>query len=157
MTVILYTISDDPRKVTKTLGAGSSRTCSIIYPSDVLNPQIKISSSGWVASMNYMYIQELGRYYFITETTLDNGGAVLISGRVDPLMSYASAIRALTCNVIRQEAAGLTNIVDNQLTLTPHKEIETLLCDKTAFNVREAVTQANYVLVVAGGEQGGGE
>lgn len=104
--------------------------------------------------MNYMYIQEFARYYFITETTLDNGGAVIINGKVDPLMSYASEIKGLICNVVRQENSGITDIVDNQLTLTPKKEIETLLCDATPFNIREMVAQANYVLVIAGGEQG---
>lgn len=157
MTVNLYTNSDDERKINKTLSGGAAVTFEMIYPSDVLRPSIRISASSWNAAYNYMYIAALGRYYYITEVTLDNGGAVIISGRVDPLKSYATDILGLICNVVRQENEGITNIVDNQLTLTPHKEIETLLCDKTAFNVREAVTQANYVLVIAGGEQGEGE
>ena len=154
MTVNLYTVSDDERTINKNISGGVSLNCEIIYPSDVLNPHIRISASSWNARYNYMYISALSRYYYITESTLDNGGAVLISGRVDPLMSYASEIKGLICNIVRQENAGITDIVDNQLTLTPKKEIETLLCDATPFNVREMVAQANYVLVIAGGEQG---
>lgn len=154
MTVNLYTISDDERTLNKIISGGVSLNCEIIYPSDVLNPQIRITASSWNAHYNYMYISELSRYYYITESTLDNGGAVIILGRVDPLTSYASEIKGLICNVVRQENSGITDIVDNQLTLTPKKEIETLLCDATPFNIREMVAQANYVLVIAGGEQG---
>lgn len=155
MTVIFYTCSDDERKINKTLSGGASVTFEMVYPSDVLRPSIRISASSWNVAFNYMYIAALGRYYYITEVTLDNGGAVIISGRVDPLKSYATAISGLTCNIVRQETSGLSNIVDNQLTLTPKKDIEILLCDRTPFNVRQQVTQANYVLVIAGGEQGG--
>lgn len=154
MTINLYNISDDPRKVVKALGSATALQCELVYPSDLLRPAIRISATSWSASLNYMYIPDFNRYYYITEVTYENGGAVTIQGRVDPLMSYASEIKGLICNVVRQENSGITDIVDNQLTLTPKKEIETLLCDATPFNIREMVAQANYVLVIAGGEQG---
>lgn len=154
MTVDLYTISDDARKLNKTLGSGTTLTCELVLPSDMLAPTIRVSASSWSSSNNYMYISTFGRYYFITEATYDNGGAVIIHGKVDPLKTYASSIAALTVNVVRQENAGMSKIVDNQITLTPEKTIEVLLCDASPFNVREQVTEANYVLVVAGGEQG---
>lgn len=154
MNVILYSVSDDPRVLKKNLGSGTTLSCTLVYPSELLTPSIRISASNWNASFNYMYISDFGRYYFITEATYDNGGTVIIDGKVDPLHTYASSISSLTVNVVRQENAGMSKIVDNQITLTPEKTIEVLLCDASPFNVREQVTQANYVLVVAGGEQG---
>ena len=155
MTINLYTITDDARVLNKTLGTPTELTnCEMIYPTDIYTPSVRISAASFTPDMNYMYIADLGRYYYITDSVYENGGAVTLTGRVDALMSYASEISALNVNVIRQEHAGLSNIVDGEITLTPHKELEFLLCDKTPFNIRSTAAEYNYVLVVAGGEQG---
>lgn len=157
MTINLYNISDDPRKVVKTLGSATALQCELVYPSDLLNPTIRISATSWSASLNYMYIPDFGRYYFITEVTYENGGAVTIQGRVDPLMSYSSSILGLSVNVIRQETGGLTNIVDNQITVTPKQDVSFVKSLKTPFNIRTSGAGINFCLCVAGGAISGGE
>ncbi len=156
MTINLYNIADDPRKVVKTLGSATALQCELVYPSDLLNPTIRISATSWSASLNYMYIPDFGRYYFITEVTYENGGAVTIQGRVDPLMSYSTAILGLSVNVVRQELGGLTNIVDNQLTITPKQDIAFVKCEATPFNIRSSGAGFNFVLCIAGGHTGSG-
>lgn len=156
MTINLYNISDDPRKVVKTLGSATALQCELVYPSDLLNPTIRISATNWSASLNYMYIPDFGRYYFITEVTYENGGAVTIQGRVDPLMSYSSSILGLSVNVIRQETGGLTNIVDNQITVTPKQDVSFVKSMLTPFNIRTSGAGINFCLCVAGGAISGG-
>ena len=157
MTINLYNISDDPRKVVKTLGSATALQCELVYPSDLLNPTIRISAASWSASLNYMYIPDFSRYYFITEVTYENGGAVTIQGRVDPLMSYSSSILGLSVNVIRQETGGLTNIVDNQITVTPKQDVSFVKSMLTPFNIRTSGLGINFCLCVAGGAISGGE
>ena len=157
MTVNLYNISDDPRKVVKNLGSGTALTCELVYPSDLLNPTIRISATSWSASLNYMYIADFNRYYYITEVTYENGGAVTIQGRVDPLMSYSSSILGLSVNVVRQELGGLTNIVDNQITVTPKQDVSFVKSTVTPFNIRTSGAEINFCICVAGGATAGGE
>ncbi len=156
MTINLYNISDDPRKVVKTLGSATALQCELVYPSDLLNPVIRISATNWSAMLNYMYIPDFNRYYYITEVTYENGGAVTIQGKVDPLMSYSTAILGLSVNVIRQELGGLSNIVDNQITVTPKQDIAFVKCEATPFNIRSSGAGFNFVLCVAGGNTGSG-
>lgn len=155
MTVNLYSITDDPRTLNKTLGTATELTCELIYPTDLYTPSIRVSAASFSPDLNYMYIPEMSRYYFITDVIYENGGAVSLTGRVDVLMSFASEISALTVNVIRQEKTGITKIVDNEMTMQPNKQLDYFYCDKTPFNIRSSAAEYNYVLVVAGGEQGG--
>lgn len=157
MTVNLYNIADDPRKLVKTLGTATALQCELVYPSNLLNPTIRVSATSWSASLNYMYIQAFNRYYFITEVTYENGGAVTIQGKVDPLMSYSTAILGLTVNVIRQETGGITNIVDNQITVTPKQDVSFVKSMVTPFNIRTSGAEINFCLCVAGGATAGGE
>ena len=156
MTINLYNIADDPRKVVKTLGTATTLQCELVYPSDLLNPTIRISATSWSASLNYMYIQAFNRYYFITEVTYENGGAVTIQGKVDPLMSYSTAILSLSVNVIRQELGTFTNVVDNQVTVTPKQDVSFVKCETTPFNIRTSGAEINFCLCIAGGNTGGG-
>ena len=153
MNITLYNVSDDPRVLNKTLGTGSSVTGELVLPTDMQNPTFRLSTNA-AGSYNYCYVPDFGRYYFINNRAFDNGGAIIIHCRVDVLQSFKNDISGLTCNVIRQEQTGITNIIDNQITFTPKKTLETILCDKTAFNIRSTGSAYNYVICVAGGEQG---
>lgn len=153
MTITLYTITDDPRKVGKTLGSGTAVTGELVLPTEMENPSIRLSTSE-VGTNNYVYIPAFGRYYFIVNKSFDNGGAIILHCRVDVLESFKAGIFNLRCNVIRQEQTGVTKIIDNQITFTPQKTLETIMCDKTAFNIRLTGSAYNYVICVAGGEQG---
>lgn len=156
MTVNLYNVSDDPRVLNKTLGTAVSLNCDLLYPSDLLNPRIKISASSFTPSLNYMYIQAFNRYYFITEVTYENGGAVTIQGKIDVLQTYGQAISALNVNVIRQELGAFTNVVDNQVTVTPKQDVSFVKCESTPFNIRTSGAEINFCLCIAGGNTGGG-
>lgn len=153
MTITLYTITDDPRKVGKTLGAGTAVTGELVLPTEMETPSIRLSTSE-VGTNNYLYIPAFGRYYFIVNKSFDNGGAIILHCRVDVLEAFKTGILALTCNIIRQEQAGMSKIIDNQITFTPQKTLETIMCDVTPFNIRQTGAQYNYVLCIAGGEQG---
>lgn len=154
MTVYLYNVSDDPRVLNKTLGTAVTLNCELLYPSDLLNPRIKISAASFTPYLNYMYIQAFDRYYFITEVTYENGGAVTIQGKVDVLQTYGTQISSLPVNIIRQEIGYLSNIIDNQVCVTPKQEVSFVKCEETPFNIRTSGTGYNFVLCIAGGQVG---
>lgn len=155
MTVKLYSVTDDPKTLHKTLGEPIELSCTLVYPTNISTPTIRISSTNFTPDLNYMYLSDFNRYYFIDpdKVIYDNGGAIVITGRVDVLKSYENDISALNVNVIRQENAGITKIVDNKITVTPNKKLDYYMCDKTPFNIRSVANEYNYVIVVAGGEQ----
>ena len=155
MTVNLYNVADDPRVLNKTLGTAVNLNCELLYPSDLLNPRIKISASSFTPQLNYMYIQAFGRYYFITEVTYENGGAVTIQGKIDVLQTYGQAINSLTVNVIRQELGAFTNVVDNMVTVTPKQDVSFVKSTATPFNIRTSGAEINFCICVAGGNVGG--
>lgn len=94
MTIYLYSISDDPIKMQKTLPT-EYRTVSgtLRDAGDIGRPVVEVE--GDASAYNYMYIPIFGRYYFLDPPVRTVTGLTLLSGRTDVLMSFATDIRAL--------------------------------------------------------------
>lgn len=104
MNVTFYKNNSDKRVITKTLTGATTATGVSLYDStSVTAPVLKMSGgASKIASFNYVYIGDFGRYYYITDFTVENG-YILISCKVDVLMSYATSIKACDCIAKRQE------------------------------------------------------
>lgn len=104
MNVTFYKNNSDKRVITKTLTGATTATGVSLYDStSVTNPVLKMSGgASKIANFNYVYISDFGRYYYITDFTVENG-YILISCKVDVLMSYANDIKACDCIAKRQE------------------------------------------------------
>ena len=130
-TINLYTISDDPRKINKTLGTPINGGTPIqLYlrdeSTDVLAPEVSFAYSAQYAAANYAYIPAWGRYYFISGMRVTPAGRLYLQLKVDVLMTYASAILAAPVNVVRSESAGINYIHDSELPINPD------MCDYTS-------------------------
>ena len=111
MTATFYKISDDNRVVYKTLDSTTKiDDYNIVFKdgTDVLNPVIEVTYDPDLLTANYMYIDTLGRYYFITGITT-GGQRLFISGHVDVLKTYADEIMSLECFVARQQTGSKAN------------------------------------------------
>lgn len=106
MNVIFYKNNSDKRVISKSLTGQTTVTGVSLYDStSVTNPVLKMSSgASKIANFNYVYIADFGRYYYISDFTVENG-YVLISCKVDVLMSYATEIKACDCIAKRSESA----------------------------------------------------
>lgn len=71
--------------------------------SSVINPSFQIETTN-PSSYNYCYIQEFGRYYFITDITSVRNGLWRIDCSVDVLMSFRTQI--LNLDVIISDATN---------------------------------------------------
>lgn len=152
MTVTLYQTSDDRRVVTKTLTAIASNVTIVPKEQlDILTPRIRLAWNTNYLAANYMYISDLGRYYFISDMLLNTGHNIDIIGNVDVLMTYDAEIRTLQATIIRSESIGApTMYPDEKLPIVPgRKVITSSLLPNTLHNA--GVAKDQYVLVIKGG------
>lgn len=163
--VQFFKCSDDNRVVSKNLTAFSNNQYTGIVPKgefNIMKPQLifKVDSANIGELMgfaNYMYIPELGRYYYIQSKTLLTGNRISLTGSIDVLMTYAAGIRNLTGTITRQENIGINDIVDSLLPLQNRKELAVIEFESSEFNIAGANSSSyNFVLNVAGGGRGNG-
>ena len=125
MTLTVYNISDDPRKLTKTLGdAIGTYTVNPTANCDILNPVVSVHSTGTNAfplNANYATLSDTGRQYFIKDITLGTGGKVFVHMAVDVLGTYDTQIRECACTITRAQWTGRTMIPDDQFPINTSK------------------------------------
>ena len=148
----LYSCSDDPKTVSKTLTAIASNipikpTGSI----NLLKPTIIINYNAAYLGANYAYLSDFNRYYFVGSPSVETGKQITFYLSVDVLYSWAVDIRRSPATVIRSESVGKpTYIPDQRLPIAPSEQVITsALFDKKAFGV--ASYGYNYVLTVQNG------
>lgn len=142
MQIILYNQSSDVNKLNKTLGTGVTVTGTIKDESSVENPEI-ILSRAITDNFNYFYIQDLHRYYFVTDKTLEHQRTI-ITGHVDVLMSFNTAIKNL--QIVAERASNNYNIyqVDNEIPMLNYKIMETQ-------HFKNGFSGNSYLIATAGG------
>ena len=126
MTIDLYTISDDPRVVDKTLGtAVASITDAIRGPVSEEGGTITIDSTTDLSSVNYAHISDFSRYYYVEQITALRNNIWTLTLRPDVLMSFASGIKALTGTIDRNEGLADAYLQDGQYVAKVYKQITT--------------------------------
>lgn len=120
-----------------------------------MNPDIIVTTGSvdnLMTTVNYMYISELERYYYITNKKLLLGDRVQLSGHIDVLKTYSSQIEGLSALITRQENIGINDVEDKQLPLKPYRETKALEFSESPFtNIEgESADQRFFVLNVFG-------
>lgn len=115
MEIKFYRIADDRRKVQKTLNDSTlvkTATGDIKSDCSVMDPIIEMSIDVALLQCNYMYIEDFGRYYHITN--IETGAQRLfVHAHVDVLQTYAQQILQLDCIIARQESENKSNLYLN--------------------------------------------
>lgn len=105
MNIYLYKIANVAKKINKTLPGTPTLSLSgnLKDNCDFLNPVIEIENSG-VPDVNYAYIPEFSRYYFVDPPI--NLGATMwqLKMHVDVLYTYRSGIMAAPCVVAKSSS-----------------------------------------------------
>lgn len=128
MNITFYSISDNPKKLEKNLTnyIGSARALAPTGQINVLNPVIVVawdSTNGdRIINANYAYIDTFDRYYFIS-CGIDTAKRIVVSGKVDYLMSWADQIKACPCTIIRAQLGKPTYVKDNKYPIHQDKYI----------------------------------
>lgn len=141
MTVTFYSLSINPIVVNKTLGTGTDKSCTIKDNLDVLNPVIELDFDSSILSKNYMYIQDLGRYYFIQDINIVNH-TITITGHVDVLKTYSGSITSGSGTAIR------SNIKNKFIPDTLALDLPT---DKIQYRkLSQPITGDTYICIIGG-------
>lgn len=110
-----YVYDGEPNRVNKTLQENNEYTGVLNMTFNVLNPIIRFRTRTPV-TFNYVYIESLNRYYFVSEIE-QNGDICTVRLRVDVLQTYKENILASSAtlamgNNINKFVSNRTNIYD---------------------------------------------
>lgn len=90
--------TSDNRCLRKSVTWGTTYPCDIYQEVDRINPSLLVDKDLInIESTNYMWINEFGRYYYITSITGGPGNRVIVDGHVDVLYTYADQIEQCEC------------------------------------------------------------
>lgn len=144
-TIDLYTNTSPENYVTKSITQlGTQLSGDLRQGTSIIRPGIVIEQASVPATANYMYIADFGRYYFIDNIETAEHGLYVIRGRVDPLMSYATAIKACKGIVHRAESQYNTYLDDGTFKAYANPAIITK-------KFPAGFTSTDFILAVAGG------
>ena len=94
-----FVYDGEPNRVNKTLQENEEYTGALNVTFNVLTPVVRFRTRTPV-SFNYVYIESLHRYYFVSELTQD-GDICTVRLRVDVLMSYKEKILATSATLVK--------------------------------------------------------
>lgn len=94
---------EELNKISKNPTTVMTLTGTLREETDIVDPQINIEYSGTLTNVNYMYIAEFSRYYFITKIESVRNGLWRVYGHCDVLKTYSEAILGTPCVVARSE------------------------------------------------------
>lgn len=105
MRVRLYQNNSSRETLNKSLSEVASYECDFYQATPVEDVQLILSYTDLspVINCNYFYVEELGRYYYLTGRTLGTNKRAVITGHVDVCMTYKSDIYNTTAFVDRNE------------------------------------------------------
>lgn len=158
MEVRFYRNTSHYKKVDKRAGLALIATadCNLLDSTSVINPTLIVDKSllGNLANVNYMYIPDFGRYYFVTNMEAIPGGMAGISGEVDVLTSNANKILGLRCQISRQEFDFNMDLPDPDIPVMVERQLSFLNFNKTPFSTNPP--GRHFVLTVSGSNKNGG-
>ena len=104
MNIVLYVNESEINAVDKNITELTELTGTLREQSSIIDPIITLSDiDNHVGKMNYAYIPQFNRYYFINNIKSVNNNLWELSCHVDVLQSFAAEIRAQSGIVERQE------------------------------------------------------
>ena len=116
ITLKLYNISNDPKDIPKTIPEDESATVisgSYRDEPDVIRPVIRVNGA-FPGNVNYAYLSDTGRYYFIKEMTQVTKDITDLQLECDVLQSHYKKFRTAPIIAARSYSGFNTFIIDNK-------------------------------------------
>ena len=156
MNVVLHSISDDRKKINKSLNPIGTINALLKTPCSVMRPVLQIDKNSigteWYKA-NYAYIAGFGRYYFIDNITAESDGLMTLELTVDVLFTYAQQLMITQFQVVRAQRLYDRYFIDTQIPLKVDKAIRQDPEKDFLGSIPQDTGSGknNYVLTVAGG------
>ena len=116
----LYQNTSNERTVDKTLVQIKEVTGYLRDETSIINPSILIDTTGegnYILNCNYVYVENLQRYYYIRSIDFVRKNLWRINLHVDVLMSYKDKISDLRCLISRSASEWYSRVPNNELVL----------------------------------------
>lgn len=154
MNITFYNQLNDNRVLSKNLGAPiHTAVCTPFGECSLHSPVITVRQFNGYANINYCYIDDYGRYYYITDMIAKSGGILEVHCRVDVLKTYDAVIRQSVGVCVANEHVGASHIADKNYPLDIRKNTTVYEFEGDPFNTETATDYTyNFILNVAGGE-----
>lgn len=153
MEIKIYKTNDDNRVINKTLELLKTKNV-------ILKDNVNISSPVFILkydkllfeNMNYCYIDEFKRYYYIVNKECLDSNHYSISLSCDVLMSFKDSFinKPMLINRTSIKAKSNLELADSDIQTSAQKIVMTEKIDSNVFNVKE-YSQCMYLLNVIGG------
>lgn len=108
---------------------------------DVLNPTIRLKYFEGIDSVNYCYLADTKRYYYVN--TIKNVGEIEMTLSVDVLMSHLEEIKQITCTIDRNENESNGYLVDDKYQSYAYRQI-------TCKSYPKGLTHDSLILMTVG-------
>lgn len=141
MQVNFYNAKIKKNELNKTLGTPIVKTCAVKDGITLEDPVIYMAYDTSLLGLNYAYIPDFGRYYFVTGRDID-GKTIYITLHVDVLMSFKNDILTSTGTATRSNFYN-RNIPDTMALNVPQDRIQYR-------KLSEALTGQTYIVIIGG-------
>lgn len=146
MRITFYFNMSEPNKMRKNLTPIGSSDGTLRSQSSVVDPIIRINTDLNFSNVNYMYIEEFHRYYFINDIVSIRTGIWEISGHVDVLLTYSKYILNLPCVIGRNEYEYNLFLPDDRFIVNANRLVQTV-----EFPYKFPTNGSNYIITISGG------
>ena len=143
MNIVLYYNKSEKNKIDKSIEQVISLSGNFRDSVSILRPRIVIELDNFI-DFNYVYIEDLHRYYFVDRVICVRDKIYLIECSVDVLMTYKEGIRSQTAFINRSSFIYDDYLKDNVIASEPnditYKPVSTENCIKfDGYNVTEEI------------------
>lgn len=124
MKIILYYNKSESIKVDKDIEEVLTVEGTFRTRVSILNPTIYLNIDFIPLNINYVYIEDLKRYYYVDNIIADVKDMYILKCSIDVLMTYKNYIKSQQAYVSRNQYVYNGYISDNYMTFLPSKVIE---------------------------------
>ena len=144
MIIKLYTQTIPKNKMYRNLTNEITVTGNVKDTFDILNPIVQFNYNANLKNVNYAYIPEYGRYYFVSPPII-SGKTVYLKMHVDVLFTYKAIIMKSPCISIRSSNRGNLYFQDDYIQFE-----EGYRYNVSKFPYNFASVGGTYLLYIAG-------
>ena len=145
MNIIFYNNNSENNRLIKTITQISTGAGVLREPCNLTDPSV-LTAIDDVSNINYAYIADFGRYYFIRKITVDRENLYRLDMHVDVLMSNKTAL--LDCKGVINSSTKINanNYLNSDTWVRTEKDTTTIMRFPSGLS-----TNGNFILITAGG------
>ena len=145
MDIIFYNNKSEDNRLIKTITQISTGTGTLRESCSMIDPSV-LTAIADVSNINYAYIADFGRYYFIRKITVDRANLYRLDMHVDVLMSYKTAL--LDCKGVINSSTKINanSYLNSDTWVRTEKDTTTIMRFPSGLS-----TDGNFILITAGG------